>query len=464
MTRYSINFYEENLYEPYSIKFFDDKIDFQFGIKLQTENSNKLLDDFDLNLETFAKSKSGSSSTSLKLIDCRNNIFNGKLKDSHDPIFCPEDKSSIVLEGTSDMETYKSVKVKFSVKQNANYESIKRKYMDQDIFVVILSTNKSIRFERTDNTIEDIVGKVKIIVDMNVRKRFEMLTGITKVTLNNSIWYNWPSEYSFASVVNSMPYHITKDQNSQQNREVLDVELISAMEVTNVDRSFYKIEEFLSDSGGLFSNVILIFYIFLTYFNERQSVYTVLNRVFQYENMVGNAETIKLAKREFFEVPGGKTNEPKNFKLRPKDWIAFNPTKTKHILRNMFCCCRDKRKSTIYAKYDKGEDYLNFYLNVLTYINRMTQISLFTDIILEDHQKQAFKFLSKPSISDYEKRKEKEEIFEFETDMLSKTEFEELKKAIGVMKSEENGINNRLLEMMKKKIETIHQELFIADE
>ena len=52
----------------------------------------------------------------------------------------------------------------------------------------------------------------------------------------------------------------------------------------------------MSDAGGIFSNFIIVFYFFVSVFNEKQAYYIILNRVFQFNNLIRQSKNIQLAK------------------------------------------------------------------------------------------------------------------------------------------------------------------------
>jgi len=440
-------------------------LQFNFAFSLQWDNNTLLneetmkLFDVSSNKVIFRNSKD-KIKKKLNFTNCRESDFYNKsvsqfqqLNLSH--FNCIDSEEDLTIGGGFSDPIYEYIDIGVYFNKNLNISDpttltyLKEFFSKNQIKFSIYFLDTTLDVENSVSPLSWYINTYVTYLDFAMLKKTNLDFSILSFSDDHNILFNSPKKEDNVQLGDKQEFTATIPDRAiapyDNNISLLKFFLRASPSIKVISRSYQKLTAFLANMGGLISNILLVLFVVVTFFNKFWGEETILNKVLKYkehlkykqnENYVQLCTNLKKVHTDFgankdinLERSRQNSNNAKEIELD----LSRSPSiqysehhlnvknkknqdldiedekvlkKSKRPLDFNICeilmkalRCKTKTVKVKTEIYQKATDKFNYYMNIFTYIKKMQEIDLLKYLLFNRDQINLFNFLSRPSIS-----------------------------------------------------------------
>lgn len=488
------------------------ELEFNLAFTLQWDN-NTLLDPETLKLfeiksnKVIYKNSKDKIKTPLKFKNCTESDFYNKSVSQFQQLElsqfnCLDSEEDLSIQGgfSDPIYQYLDIAVFFSkdldMKDEATLKSLKEFFSINQLKFSIYFLDTTVDVKNSETPISWYINTYVTYLDFNMLKKTNIDFSILEFSDDKNVLLNNPQLNENLKLGDKQEYSASIPDRSiapyDNNITLLKFFFRASPSITIIERSYQKLTAFLANMGGLISNLLLVIFVAVTFFNRFWGEESILNKILKFkdhlkykqnenfdqlytnlrkvhqEAEVKNLEAIKHDSKSIkeLEIDLASRRESKqlsehhlNIKYKKNQEIGEDEEKIikkskkpldfnlcEIILKTLGCKTKSVKVKT--EIHQKAADKYNYYMDIFTYIKKMQEIDLLKYLLLNKDQITLFNFLSKPSVSllygvsddiyqDIEKNREV-------SHKLKEDELEEIIKSYNKLKQNNDSINKKL--------------------
>jgi hypothetical protein len=439
------------------------KLEFNFAFSLQWDN-NTLLDEetlklFDLSSnKVIYKNSKDKIKTPLKFKNCTESDFYNKSIDQFHQLQlsqfnCLDSEDDLAIQGGFSDAIYEYIDIgiffskNLDLKDESTLKRLKDFFSQNQLKFSIYFLDTTIDVENSQSPISWYINTYVTYLDFTMLKKTNMDFSILKFSDDQNILLNKPDKKENLQLGQKQEYSASIPDRSiapyDNNITLLKFFFRASPSITIIDRSYQKLTEFLANMGGLISNLLLVIFVVVTFFNKFWGEENILNKILKYKEHLKykqNENYVQLSKnlRRVNEETQAKNKDSSKYSSDPNKELEIDLgsrreslqisehhlniqqkknqdlgaeeekviKKSKKPLEFNFCeimmkslGCKTKSVKVKTEIHQKAADKFNYYMDIFTYIKKMQEIDLIKYLLLNKDQITLFNFISKPSIS-----------------------------------------------------------------
>ena len=516
---YTINFSEKVVSPAPKINF--KEVKFYFAYTLQFDNGTFL----DKATQKYFSQKvtlksvinstdSLTNRTVLRTAPCSLKTFYGENMEKHfnqlklNNYTCVDEKTNILLQGvfTDDLFVYLEIAISLNTSLNFTEEQLSdlgKMLYSNPIKLILYWIDTTLDVNNIDKPISSYINSYITLIDFSMLKKTDLFFSLFNFSDDKNLLFKTEEGRDNLIFDRTSEYSIIIPKRTSLPKDSTMVKLFlrSSSFIKIIDRSYLKLNGFLAQLAGLISNLYLILFVVISFFNKFWGGQKLMNKLFKYREFIryvskSQFEKIKFNLREDInnknnyriskdqssfspkiEIELNDLNKDRdvsrltihhqNLYTRKKDILLEEEYQVigqlsrpicfsfKEIIMRVFSC-----SSSLYIKnklYDEALSKIEYYLDIFTYLKKVQEIDLLKYLLLNNDQIRLFNFISKPSISCY--YSSSDDIYqdgqnnrEFRSKILSQ-EVESILKSYNALKKDEGIMNKQLFYLFEYEID-----------
>ena len=371
--------------------------------------------------------------------------------------FCPQDINFNLHGWYRDaVFNYIDIRLRITEKGEKQAELIQRIFNNYECRLDIHFVETSVDVYNHKHPIKRYIGNEFEVLEMDKLSKLNIFFKKETLRSYENYLFDTSKSVEFTTFSYLEKYQASKGYNrletKVENYDIMGkIYIRVARETSFTIRKYMKLTEFAANMSSIFSQILLVVYIFVRYINHFYASQSIMQSVFQFKEdskAEKRNKTIKIKTKNgmrTIQIPfemiqlkkhtnsltnlldQNKTQEEKT-KTLSDSFLRFSTLNEKekvfktlkqkrnkqfrlpfslfeYLLKCVCPCLKCDKKFKKNLLFEEGLKKFNYKLDVLTYLKKMQELELCIRLLFNDEEKKVIHFLSKPSISLFHKKK-----------------------------------------------------------